>query len=229
MGKAIFITGLVVGVIHLGPFFGALLGGGVSLVIALPAEAIWRRSRRAGWLDSARKRRLVTATACLCFGIPLYVLLTPPSGRALLREHLHLSSGSVHDVRRWANTWSIDPTYGVRFRADPAALRDACEFLVPATTSRASAVAALPSPSTTVTPSSSAAEPCSAAIADLPSATPPADVLWMLQPVFGRPSWWKPEELPGGQKWTSPGSLNPELRLLCDPETGEGYLVIAYF
>ncbi|NLG42752.1 MAG: hypothetical protein GX547_05870 [Phycisphaerae bacterium] len=50
-----------------------------------------------------------------------------PSGRALLREHLYLPTASVHEVRRWSNRWKIDPFYGVRFRADPAALRDACE------------------------------------------------------------------------------------------------------
>jgi len=121
MGIAIFITGLVVGVIHLGPCFGALVGGGVSLVIALPADAIWRSARRAGSLDSARKRRLITAGGCVCFGIPFYVLMSPPSGRALLREHLHLPTTSVHEVRRWSTIHFLGGRAGGILMSFPAA------------------------------------------------------------------------------------------------------------
>ena len=92
MGIAILITGLVVGVIHTGPFLGALVGGGVSLVIALPAEAIWCSARRAGSLDSVRKRRLIMAGGCVCL-IPLRA--DEPARRAPAREHLYLPTASA--------------------------------------------------------------------------------------------------------------------------------------
>jgi hypothetical protein len=214
MGYAIFIGAVLAGLASGGACMGMFIGAILGIIPAAAADAIWRHARRAGQIESRRRRWLLSTAGFVVSAVVVAFVLRPPSGLALLHEHLGLEPSEVRNVRRWASM-GRDPSFGVRFHVEEPTLLRGIAVL-----------GALPAaePNAPESPRDAAE---AALVREMALLEQKRDQTQWAAGGFLPTGWWQPAKRPGVRTWEREGT-EPAVYVRYDPNDDTAYLLVVY-